>query len=185
MKSTFNHTNLRSTIVFGKGRSSELADWMNHLNCERALFLATPHQAGDVMLLGESVGDRCAGLFGEAAMHTPVEVTDRALVRYEQSGADCIVAYGGGSTTGLAKALSHRTGATQIVIATTYAGSEVTPILGQTENNIKTTIRSDEILPDLVIYDPLLTLGLPVPMSVTSGLNAMAHAAEALYAHDS
>ena len=63
-------------------------------------------------------------------------------------------------------------------------GSEVTPILGQTENGVKTTVRDARILPEVVIYDPDLTLGLPVAMSVTSGLNAMAHAVEALYAQD-
>jgi maleylacetate reductase len=70
------------------------------------------------------------------------------------------------------------------VIATTYAGSEVTPILGETEGGLKTTKRDPRILPEAVIYDPDLTLGLPVGMSVCSGLNAMAHAVEALYAQD-
>ena len=92
--------------------------------------------------------------------------------------------FGGGSTIGLGKAIAYRNDAPQIVVATTYAGSEVTPILGQTENGVKTTVRDARILPEVVIYDPDLTLGLPVAMSVTSGLNAMAHAVEALYAQD-
>ncbi len=61
---------------------------------------------------------------------------------------------GGGSTIGLGKAIAWRTDAFQIVVATTYAGSEVTPILGQTENGLKTTIRDSRILPEVVIYDP-------------------------------
>jgi maleylacetate reductase len=80
--------------------------------------------------------------------------------------------------------LSWRTGMPHVAIATTYAGSEVTPILGQTEKGLKTTLRDPRILPGTVIYDPELTLGLPVPMSVTSGLNAMAHAVEALYSRE-
>jgi maleylacetate reductase len=101
-----------------------------------------------------------------------------------QTKADCIVSLGGGSTTGLGKAIAYRTDLPQIVIATTYAGSEVTPILGQTENGRKTTVRDARILPEVVIYDATLTIGLPIGMSVSSGLNAMAHALEALYAQD-
>ena len=117
-------------------------------------------------------------------MHTPVTVTEQAMAAYAAAGADCVVALGGGSTIGLGKAIALRNGCPQIVVATTYAGSEVTPILGQTANGVKTTMRGAEVLPEVVIYDPELTLGLPVGMSVTSGLNAIAHAVEGLYAKD-
>ncbi|MEK7214485.1 MAG: iron-containing alcohol dehydrogenase, partial [Chloroflexota bacterium] len=50
---------------------------------------------------------------------------------------------------------------------------------------LKKTGRDARVLPRTVIYDPELTLSLPVMMSVTSGLNAIAHAAEGLYAQDS
>ena len=50
---------------------------------------------------------------------------------------------------------------------------------------MKTTVRDASVLPEVVIYDSDLTLGLPVAMSVTSGFNAMAHAVEGLYAQDS
>jgi maleylacetate reductase len=117
-------------------------------------------------------------------MHTPIEVTETALSVYESVKANCVIALGGGSTIGLAKAIAHRNKCKQIAVATTYAGSEVTPILGQTEKGVKTTLRGAHILPETVIYDPELTLGLPTGMSVTSGLNAMAHAVEAVYAKD-
>jgi maleylacetate reductase len=97
---------------------------------------------------------------------------------------DCLVSLGGGSTTGLSKALALRTGLPQIVIPTTYAGSEATPILGQTEQGRKTTLRSPKVLPRTIVYDVELTLGMPAHLSVVSGMNAMAHAVEALYAKD-
>ena len=103
---------------------------------------------------------------------------------FEAAGADCTIALGGGSTTGLGKALAYRTDLPQIVIPTTYAGSEVTPILGQTEAAVKTTVSDPRILPEVVIYDPVMTYGLPASMTVTSALNALAHAAEALYAEN-
>jgi len=117
-------------------------------------------------------------------MHTPVSVTEEALAAFSRACADCVVSYGGGSTIGLGKAIAWRNDTPQIVVATTYAGSEVTPILGETEGGLKTTKRDPRILPETVIYDPELTTGLSVAMSVASGLNAMAHAVEALYAQD-
>jgi maleylacetate reductase len=103
----------------------------------------------------------------------------REVVRAQ---ADCLVSLGGGSTTGLGKALALRTDLPQVVIPTTYAGSEATPILGQTQHGRKTTIRTTKVLPETIIYDVDLTLSLPARLSVVSGLNAIAYAVEALYA---
>ena len=117
-------------------------------------------------------------------MHTPVEVTARAMSMIEAEGIDGTVALGGGSTTGLGKAIALRTGLPQVVIPTTYAGSEMTPILGQTQDGRKATLRDMAVLPETVIYDVDLTLTLPVSLSVTSGMNAIAHAVESIYAQD-
>jgi maleylacetate reductase len=173
-----------SRIVFGAGALDTLADQIRELGTHRALILSTPFQRADAQKLAERLGVLAAGVFSEAAMHTPIAVTRNALATYKALQADCVVALGGGSTIGLGKAIALRTHAPQIVVATTYAGSEVTPILGQTEDGVKTTIRDRKLLPAVVIYDPTLTLGLPVSMSVTSGLNAMAHAVEGVYAKD-
>ncbi|MDB5698771.1 MAG: iron-containing alcohol dehydrogenase, partial [Alphaproteobacteria bacterium] len=130
------------------------------------------------------LGPRGARLFAGARMHTPVDATEAALAVVEADRVDGLVSFGGGSTIGLGKAIALLTDLPQIVIPTTYAGSEVTPILGETSNGVKTTQRSPRVLPETVIYDVDLTLGLPAAISVTSGLNAIAHAAEALYAQD-
>lgn len=115
-------------------------------------------------------------------MHTPVNVTEAAMAHVAETKADCIIAIGGGSTIGLGKAIAYRSDLPQIVIPTTYAGSEATPILGQTEDGVKTTLSHPSVLPEVILYDPELVSTLPVAMTVTSALNAMAHAAEALYA---
>jgi maleylacetate reductase len=184
MTGSFTYSTLPATIVFGAGASHRVAEAMDRASLGRALVLSTPHQEKDAHALAAELGTRAAGVFAGAVMHTPVDVTDRAAAAAREVGADCVVALGGGSTTGLGKAVSWRTGLAQIVIPTTYAGSEVTPILGETAEGRKTTFRDPKILPGMVIYDPELTLGLPVAMSVTSGLNAIAHAAEGLYATD-
>jgi maleylacetate reductase len=111
-------------------------------------------------------------------------VTERAMQAVRDSGADCTVALGGGSTTGLGKAIALRTDLPQIVIPTTYAGSEATPILGETRDGLKTTQKSPKILPEVIVYDVDLTLTLPPGLSATSGMNAIAHAVEGLYTQD-
>lgn len=171
-------------VIFGSGTLAKVAEEIAALGCSRALLLSTPFQKPDAEMLAERLGNLAVGTFTEAAMHTPVGVTEKAMAAYTAADADCVVAVGGGSTIGLGKAIAWRNDAPQIVVATTYAGSEVTDILGQTENGKKSTVRDARIRPETVIYDPNLTLGLPVAMSVTSGLNAMAHAVEGLYAPD-
>jgi alcohol dehydrogenase class IV len=117
-------------------------------------------------------------------VHTPVAVTDEALRLLRETDADSVVALGGGSAVGLAKALSARTGLPQVAVPTTYAGSEVTPVLGETKDGVKTTRRDPAIAPGTVVYDPELTVGMPPVLTLTSALNALAHAVEALWAPD-
>lgn len=171
-------------IIFGAGAVARLSDELRAAGKSGALILTTPFQKAAGEALAATLPGLVAGVFAEAAMHTPVEVTARAMTAFADMGADCTIALGGGSTIGLGKAIARRNGAVQFVVATTYAGSEVTNILGETEAGLKTTMRGPQILPEVVIYDPDLTLTLPVEMSVTSGLNAMAHAVEGLYAQD-
>ena len=173
-----------SRVVFGAGSVSVLGDEIAKLGRRSAFVLTTPQQEATGREIVAQLGPLAAGLFPGAAMHTPVDITERALAAFLAAGADCTVAIGGGSTTGLGKALALRTDLPQIVIPTTYAGSEMTPILGETADGRKTTQRGPRILPETVIYDVDLTLGLPVAISVTSGINALAHAVEALYAQD-
>jgi alcohol dehydrogenase class IV len=117
-------------------------------------------------------------------MHVPVETARAARDFAAQVGADCAIAIGGGSTTGLGKAIALETSLPIIAIPTTYAGSEMTPIYGLTEDGVKKTGRDPCVLPKTVIYDPALTTSLPPALSLTSGINAIAHAAEGLYAQD-
>ena len=171
-------------VRFGHGIRRSARAELDVLCARRAMVLSTPNQADMAMELASDLGSRAAGVFTKATMHTPVAVTAEALAHAQSVGADSFVAVGGGSTIGLGKALALRTGMAQVVIPTTYAGSEATPILGQTEDGVKTTLTDAKVLPEVILYDPELVVSLPLEMTVTSGLNAMAHAAEALYARD-
>lgn len=180
----FDYAALPSRVVFGAGRSGEVAAELERMGIERALVVSTPEQAPLAARLVQPAGSRVAAIYPGAVMHTPVDATERALLEAQQVRADGIVAVGGGSSVGLSKAIAYRTDLPQLVVPTTYAGSEMTPILGQTEHGEKTTLRSVRVQPESVIYDPALTVSLPAAVSGPSAMNAVAHAVEALYAQD-
>jgi len=171
-------------VVFGSGTLSQLPNEVERLELKRVLVLSTAQQRQEADQLASLLGAAAAGVYANAAMHTPVSVTEDAMAVVADERIDGFVAIGGGSTTGLAKALALRTDLDQIIIPTTYAGSEMTPILGETKDGRKVTQSNSKILPEVVIYDVDLTLTLPPRLAVTSGINAIAHAVEALYARD-
>lgn len=174
-----------SRVVFGPGSLAHLEREIDLLGARRALVLSTPEQAAQAQEVADRLGSRAAGIFPRAVMHVPIETAREARDEACRLGADCAIAIGGGSTTGLGKAIALDSGLPILAIPTTYAGSEMTPIFGITEAGMKMTGKDSRVLPRTVIYDPELTLTLPIGMSVTSGMNAIAHAAEGLYAQDS
>ena len=180
----FTYTAHPTRVVFGAGALQHLAREIEALGARRALVLSTPEQADSARRVAHLLGERAAGIFPRAVMHVPIETAREARAEALRLGADCAVAIGGGSTTGLGKAIALESGLPIVAIPTTYAGSEMTPIYGLTEGGVKKTGRDARVLPRTVIYDPELSLTLALGMSVTSGLNAIAHAAEGLYAHD-
>lgn len=171
-------------VVFGAGSLARLAAEVTALGVERVLVLCTPGQRALAGRAADLLGSHSAGVFDGAVMHVPVERAREARAIAAECRADGVLAIGGGSTIGLGKAIALESGLPVIAVPTTYSGSEMTPIFGLTEAGIKRTGRDARVLPRAVIYDPELSLGLPTMVSVTSGINAIAHAAEGLYAHD-
>ena len=169
-------------VVFGAGTLAQLAAEVERLGAKRVLMLSTPGRAE--MVRAAAKGLPVAGMFDEAAMHTPLELVEKARSRARELGADCCVAVGGGSTIGFAKAIAVSAGLPVIAVPTTYSGSEMTTLWGVSEGGVKKTGRDPRVAPKTVIYDPEVTLGLPAATSAVSGMNAIAHCVEALYAHD-
>ena len=180
----FSYNGQPSRVVFGAGSIAHLEREIDLLGAKRALVLSTREQAQQAQAIADRLGARAAGIFARAVMHVPIEAAREAREVAAQLGADCAIAIGGGSTTGLGKAIALDSGLPILAIPTTYAGSEMTPIYGITEGGLKKTGKDARVMPRTVIYDPELTLGLPVAMSVASGMNAIAHAVEGLYAQD-
>ncbi len=180
----FTYTGLPSRVIFGAGSIAQLPAEVERLGATRALLLSTPEQGESVRKVAASLGKRAAGVYDKAAMHVPIEIAQDARRVAKELGADCCVTVGGGSTTGLGKAIALTTDLPILAVPTTYAGSEMTTIYGLTEGGAKKTGRDVRVLPRTVIYDPALTLSLPPALSAASGMNAIAHCVEALYAHD-
>ena len=181
---SFVFESMPARVVFAENAIEHLPREIEQLGARRALVLSTPQQEALATDISRRLGQRSVGIYPHAVMHVPIEVARTARDEAIRLGADCVVAAGGGSTVGLGKAIALESGLPILAIPTTYAGSEMTSIYGLTEAGMKKTGRNRRVLPKVVIYDPLLTVDLPAAMSITSGFNAIAHAAEALYAEN-
>ena len=180
----FELTQLPSRVIFGAGKLSAVKDEVERLGARRALVLATKYQVELADEVAEQLGDLCVGVHAKAEQHVPYRTVEEALDLVNDFDADILVAPGGGSTIGLAKGIVLEKQMPILAIPTTYAGSEMTHIWGISKDGRKTTGRNSIVKPSTVIYDPELIVSLPAKMSITSGINAMAHAVEALYAEN-
>lgn len=179
---SFAYTGLPSRVVFGAGSVAQLPAELERLGAKRVLMLSTPGRSAMISLLSKDI--KVAGVFDKVVMHAPAGAVNEAREMARSLGADCCVTVGGGSTIGFGKAIALTSGLPVVAVPTTYSGSEMTTIWGISEGGGKKTGRDPKVLPRTVIYDPTLTFDLPVAVSAASGMNAIAHCAEALYAHD-
>jgi maleylacetate reductase len=170
--------------VFGLGALDKVPEEIGRLGAERVLIVATPGRRKLANDLAARLGTKAAGVFDRAVMHVPIENAQEARGEAERLRADGYIALGGGSATGVAKAIAVETGRPILCIPTTYSGSEMTPTWGLTESGIKKTMRDARAQPKTAIYDPALTVSMPAALSATSGMNAMAHCVEGRYAQD-
>ena len=178
----FVFSGLPTRVVFGIGSVRNLPAEVERLGAKRVLVVSTPGRAEMVRAISGSLN--VAGVFDKAVMHTPVEAANEARELADSIKADCCVVIGGGSTIGFGKAIALTSGLPILAVPTTYSGSEMTNIWGLSEGGAKKTGRDPRVMPKTVIYDPELTLELPAAISAASGMNAIAHCVEALYAHD-
>ena len=171
-------------VVFGVGAIGRLGAELDALGCLRPLIVTTPGRASALTAVRDAIGARVAGVCDLAAVHVPIDRVRAAVADVDRLGPDSLLAVGGGSAIGLAKAAALERRLPIVAVPTTYAGSEMTSIWGVTDGDAKRTGRDAGVAPRLVVYDPLLTLSLPAHVSAASGMNAVAHAVEAMYAAD-
>jgi maleylacetate reductase len=177
----FNFKPVQSKIVFGENSTLNLREEALELNAKRVMIACSKGMLGRITHVLEKLGDLCVGIFDGAKAHCPEAVVTAALEKFKETEADLIVAIGGGSTIGIGKAITLRTGAPLIVVATTPCGSESTPIHGMLIGNVKKTGRDPRAIAKTSIYDPVLTTGMSAHHTGTIGMNSIAHCVEALY----
>jgi maleylacetate reductase len=182
MPPPFARTSLPGRIVFGDGSLDLLGDELDQHDLRGAMLIAADYDARLAEQGRDALGDLVRLNWGEVRQHVPRELAERAAAAAAAAGADVLVAIGGGSATGLGKAVAVSTGLPLVAVPTTYAGSEMTPIFGLTSDGDKKTARDARALPRIVVYDPRLLTTLPPAVVGPSGLNALAHCAEALWA---
>ena len=176
----FSHDTLAQRVLFGSGKAAEnLAAEVARLGAKRIMLIAAEYESGIASTV--STGIDVALHHSDVVMHVPIETAEKARTAAAENGIDLIVCVGGGSTTGLAKAIAMSTALPIIAVPTTYAGSEATNVWGLTEASRKKTGVDNNVLPVTVIYDATLTTSLPAELSVASGLNGMAHCIDSLW----
>jgi len=171
-------------VVFGAGSIARLGEELDALGLKRVLLITTPGRSETLKTTRDVLGDRVAGICDRAALHVPIARVREAMAEVDRFVPDALIAFGGGSAIGLAKAVALERRLPIVAVPTTYSGSEMTGIWGITDGEAKRTGRDAAVAPCLVVYDPVLTLTLPAHVSAASGVNAIAHAVEAMYAAD-
>jgi maleylacetate reductase len=171
-------------VIFGVDAKLALAEEIRRLGCARAVIVVTPQFSSTAYEFAHHIGDLCVGIFSEVEMHTPLAVTEQALDYVNEIGADCLIGLGGSAAIGLTKAIALRTNLPQIALPMAFGGAEATTLLNETTNGLKTHVRSLAVLPEVILYDVNLTLPVPEPIIAATGMMAIAHAVEALYAPD-
>ena len=183
MMQAFTYEALPGRVIFGAGSSrARLGAEIAALGLERVLLIATPRELPNARALAAALGERVVGEFSDVRPHVPLDIAEAARAAARDLRADGLLAIGGGSTIGTAKAIALEQRLPIVAVPTTYAGSEMTPIYGLSSGQRKQTGRSLDVLPRLVVYDPELTLSLPPAISGPSAINALAHCVEAFYA---
>jgi maleylacetate reductase len=168
-------------ILFGAGRVADVAAEVIHHDARKALVLSTPGRNGLAERVAGLLGERCVGILPEAVSQVPIDVAIHGRRRAREAGADCLVSVGGGASVGFGKGISLELSLPIIAIPTTYSGSEMTGFCGITIEGVKRMHTSLNMLASSVIYDPELTLSLPLDVSAASAFNALAHCVDTIY----
>jgi maleylacetate reductase len=173
---------MSARVIFGAGAAAGLAESLAEEGWSRPLVITTPGRASSLSRVLAGLGGHVAGVCERAVLHVPASTVRAALSDVDRLSPDSLLAIGGGSAVGLAKAIARERALPIIAVPTTYSGSEMTGIWGVTDGEEKRTGRDAVVAPRLVVYDPELTVPLPRDVSAASGMNAIAHAVEAMYA---
>lgn len=182
MTERFTWTALPSRVVFAPGALGVVPDEIARLEKNRVLLIGGGASTRPSLVrLRDALGALVVGEIEGSTQHVPADLAAAATLTARTTGADVVVAIGGGSTTGLGKVIAATCDLLLVAVPTTYSGSEMTAIWGRTTDGRKHTAFDIRVLPRTVIYDPELCIGMPTRLAAASGMNALAHCLEALW----
>ncbi len=181
MTPDFTYDALPGRVVFGAGSRNRLLEEVMSLGASKVLIVAGTHEDALAAEVAELLGTLAVGRFADVVQHVPAAKAAAAADLARRLDAELVLTVGGGSATGFGKAIALECNVTTMAVPTTYAGSEMTPIWGVTDGDHKRTGIDVRVKPAVVVYDPELTVSLPPSIGGPSGMNALAHAIEALY----
>lgn len=168
-------------VVFGAGAADRIGEEVARLGARRALVVSTPGRSVLAERIAGRLGDRCIGVLPEAVSQVPIELARRGQQKAREMDADCLVSVGGGASIGLGKGIALDLAIPVVAMPTTYSGSEMTGFCGITIDGVKRMHKSLRMLASTVIYDPTLSLSLPLDVSAASAMNALAHCVDVVY----
>lgn len=172
-------------IIFGCGAAqAEMLRELDHHRIARFAVLCSRSGARLAHALADNIPGRCLAIIDQFIPDLAHETFNRLLNEVERTKVDGFVVIGGGTPIGIAKAIAARLEIPFVAIVTSYSGSEMSAgwYVGAGAQRIGGN--NNTALPATAIYDPQCTLALPPDVSASSGMNAMAHAVESLYAAD-
>jgi acyl-CoA reductase-like NAD-dependent aldehyde dehydrogenase/alcohol dehydrogenase class IV len=195
--------NCPTNLISGHGSLASVIKAVTDLGCKRALIITDPgvNQAGLAQHVKNALAEFCVGLYDKVPSDPDLETVDAATETARELRADCIVSVGGGSVIDTAKAVcvALKNGGKindylninvltepqipHIAIPTTSGtGSEVTNVSVLTSKSAerKLFIVDVRIVPNYAILDPFFTLTLPKGLTVSTAMDAMTHAIEAM-----
>ena len=200
---TWTHTAVAQRVFFGAGVVQRLAEVCSKTGARRWLLVTTAGR------LDSDEGERVVGLLGRALVstfaevrsHVPTGAVEAAVLQARRDGIDGVVSFGGGSCADLGKAVCYfleqasgtpgasyldRAATAHVSVPTTYSGAELTRNFGMTDERARTKggAGGPTIAPVAAVYDPELTLSTPARVSAETGMNAIAHGVEVVYAKD-
>ncbi|KAJ6627357.1 alcohol dehydrogenase IV [Mycena sp. CBHHK59/15] len=196
MSGAYTYTESLKTIHYGIGcLATALPESIDALGVKKGLIVTgrSLFSKTDVVTKVKHILEKhgaYAGVFTDIGEHSPVAGVNACIKVFKDTGADFIVALGGGSPIDAAKAVRYRiqeqTGAPlppfQIAIPTTLSAAEYSVGAGYTdEAGVKVAVASQQLVPTVVILDAELTLPTPSRLWLSTGIRAVDHAVESLY----
>ena len=178
----FEFVGLPSRAIFGAGKIETLKDEIEALGASRALICCSPGRTETVKELTSTLGKLSAGICARALPFTPFEAAEEGRHMATETKADCLISYGGGNAVGFAKAIALELDIPIIAVATTLSGSETTALQGIIKDGKRVQNASPRMQARTLIYDPELTIEVPMEVLIPSGMNSMAHAVGAMVA---